>query len=70
MTNSTTQSSQADELVGVPTFVHSYPRMYITEKNITITPTVVGVYRDWPGVLSIKPVHLKFAIFTFTMEAI
>ena len=28
-----------------------------------ITPTV---YR----VLSIKPVHLKFAIFTFTMEAI
>ena len=31
-----------------------------------ITPTVVGVYR----VLSIKPVHLKFAIFTFTMEAI
>ena len=32
-----------------------------------ITPTVVGVYRDWPGSSAL---NLKFAIFTFTMEAI
>ena len=34
-----------------------------------ITPTVVGVYRDWPGSSALNLYILKFAIFTFTMAA-